>query len=73
MFAARMYTMASRKPMRSGRLIAKKECQVTGRLNEPRSQFPYDEETKSRVWQESNSSRSDHTATADRATAADNT
>jgi len=68
-----MHAMALRKPMRSGRFIAKKECQVTGCLNEPRSQFWFDEETKSRLWQESNSSLSDHTVTADWASAADNT
>ena len=42
--APRMYTMAPRKPMHFGRFIAKKECQVTGRINERRSQFSCDEE-----------------------------
>jgi len=52
MFAGRMYAMAQRKAMRSGRFIAKRECQVTERLTEPRSQISCDEETKSRLWQE---------------------
>jgi hypothetical protein len=73
MFARRMYAMAQRKAMRSGRFIAKRERQVTERLNEPRSQISCDEETKSRLWQDFNCSRSDHTVTADWATAADNT
>jgi hypothetical protein len=35
--------------MHFGRFVAKKECQVTGRINERRSQFSCDEEKKSRL------------------------